>query len=263
MDVDRTIELLESAAPGEVHQGIARQHAAGALGEREQQRVLKARQRLLPVVDAHLAGRAVDFQAAEAQHIRRCGVAAPPQNRTQPREQLAGLERLRQIVIRPQLEADHAVERVAARRQHQERNRGFGADVLAEVQAIRVRQHQVEDDRIEGVALEEPLRLAAGAGDRRADARLTEIVGDHSGQAGIVLDQQYTNTHAAAILPPASGFLPVVVALHAGDEGRPLLGRQHFGRVGQPRDEPLRCLIGEADLVRAHGLEPGAIDGFR
>src|SRR5689334_299037 len=59
--VDRAIELFECGAFGEVHQRIAREHASGALGKREQQRVLIAREWLVVPIDAYLPRAAINF----------------------------------------------------------------------------------------------------------------------------------------------------------------------------------------------------------
>src|SRR5260221_14343346 len=72
-------------------------------------------------VKAHLAGAAVDLEPAVAQEV---GVGSDPasaQDRAQPRQKLARLEWLRQIIVRSHLDPDDAIHGIAACGQHQDR----------------------------------------------------------------------------------------------------------------------------------------------
>src|SRR5262245_43965614 len=71
MDVDRAIEGLERLALDEIHQGIPRHHAAGVLGERDEEGELVAGERFVLAVDAYDAGVTVDLEPTEAQRGRR------------------------------------------------------------------------------------------------------------------------------------------------------------------------------------------------
>ena len=79
--VDGAVEGLERLAAHELHQLLARQHAARLLGERHQQLELVAGERALVAVEPHVARVAVDLEPAEAQ--RRAGPrsAAPRRRR--------------------------------------------------------------------------------------------------------------------------------------------------------------------------------------
>ena len=138
------------------------------------------------------------------------------QDRPQPRQQLARLERLGQIVVGAEFEPDDAVHGVAARGQHQDRRRRPRADAAADLEPVHVGQHQVEDDGIERLA-----RLTARCRPRRvpamrhAKARLAEIVLHHLGEARVVFDQQDAVGHHGIV----AGFgwiaaLPPLDPLH-------------------------------------------------
>jgi len=129
--------------------------------------------------------------------------AAPAQDRAQPRQQLARLERLRQVVVGADLEPDHAVHRVAARGEHQHRGIGARTQPAADFQPVDVRQRQVEHQGVEGLACEALEPLVAGPGHGHAKARLAEIFRHHLGEAGVVLDQEDARAHARSLPIPA------------------------------------------------------------
>src|SRR5262245_36646675 len=155
-----------------------------------------ARQRALFAVDAHYARAAVDLEPAEAQAVRRTRTLPPAQDRSQAREQLARIERLRQVVVRAELETDDAVRGLAARGQHQDRDVGGSPDLAAHGEAVPVGQHEVEDERVERLAFErgEPVRGGLVCG--HAKARLREIFAHHRGEPRIVLDDEDAIGHA-------------------------------------------------------------------
>jgi len=126
VDVDRPVEGLEVLAPHQVHEGLAREHPARPLGEGHQQGELVGGEASLRPVQPHGPRVAIDLEPAEAQGGGRARPVGPAQDRAQPREQLPGLERLRQVVVGAYLEPDHAVHRVAPRGQHEHRGVGEG-----------------------------------------------------------------------------------------------------------------------------------------
>jgi hypothetical protein len=120
-------------------------------------------------VDQETSGR-IELPFAEPQDaglLRRRKVArqhlGPAQYRADSRKQLARGKRLRQIVVRPHLEADDAVRFLAPRRQHQDRNfiRLVCPQVAAEREAVVARHHEVKHDQIDAVAGEHLAHLSA------------------------------------------------------------------------------------------------------
>ena len=146
-------------------------------------------------VEAHLARSSIDLDAAIAQHVGFGPGVATAQDRAQPSQQFAGLEGFGQIIIRSHFESDDAIHRVAASGEHQDRAVGPGADLPADVQAVGVRQHEIENDGI--CRLASMQRQAAGPvlGMDDVKARLAEVLADHVGKAGIIFDQKDTLAH--------------------------------------------------------------------
>ena len=214
MDVDRAVEGFELLALQHVHQCVAREDAAGALGQRQQNRELVRGDGALLAVDPHDARALVDLEAAEAKNVGfRCGAALAAQDGAQAGLQFARLEWLGEIVVGAQFEADHAVHRLAARRQHQDRDVAAAAQPAAEIEAVGVGQHEVEDDRVESLALQLGFAVAAGAGDGHTKARPAEIVRNHPGEAVVVVDHQDALGHRLSIGPARSRcHLPSVLA---------------------------------------------------
>ena len=177
-------------ALGQVHECFARQHAPGALGQRQQNRELVAGERLAHAIDAHLARPLVDLQPAKMQHLRAALRQSPAQDGAQSRQQLARLEGLGKIVVRTEFETHDTIQRIAARREHEHRHVGLRAQAAAQIEAIGIRQHEIEDHRVEGFRCDQLHGTRAGAGARGAKARLAQVVGDHRGEAGIIFDEQ-------------------------------------------------------------------------
>ena len=109
-----------------------------------------------------------------------------------------GSNGLRQVVVGAELEADDAVHRLAARRQHEQRQvprARLAAQLAAEVEAVAVGQHQVEDQRVEARRGEAAARLREAAGRLDLEAGAAEVLDQHRGQAGVVVDKKQARGH--------------------------------------------------------------------
>ena len=78
-----------------------------------------------------------------------------------PGEQLARRERLGDVVVGADLEAEHAIGFLAARGHHDDRHVAAPAQLAAHLDAIAAGQHQVEHDAV--VLAPQRLRLALDA----------------------------------------------------------------------------------------------------
>jgi hypothetical protein len=85
----------------------------------------------------------------------RRGCAA--EKRADAAAELADRERLRDVVVRPELEAEDLVELVVAGREHDDRHRALGTEPLAHLEPVELGQHQIEHDQVD-VLLPEPLQ---------------------------------------------------------------------------------------------------------
>src|SRR5437667_1674168 len=64
------------------------------------------------------------------------GRSRPPQDRTDTRNQLAQFERLGKVVVRPELEPDHAVDRVTFAGKHDDRDVALLAYFAGQVETV-------------------------------------------------------------------------------------------------------------------------------
>jgi hypothetical protein len=92
----------------------------------------------------------IDLDLANADHIGgRFLLAGASQHRTHPRQQLGDRERLGDVIVGAELEAEHLVGLGRPCRQHDDRRRNRSRpQIAADVEAVLLRQHDVEDDEV-------------------------------------------------------------------------------------------------------------------
>ena len=73
------------------------------------------------------------------------------QQRPHSAPELADRERLRDVVVRAELEPDHLVELVVSRRQHHDRHGAARPEPLADLEPVEPRQHHVKHDKVDGL----------------------------------------------------------------------------------------------------------------
>ena len=122
------------------------------------------------------------------------------QQRAHARDELVRAERLRQVVVGAELETDDALGFLGAGGEHDDRDRGgrlVRAHDAADLEAVDVRQHQVEHDQIRAAG------RAIGCSASRPDATrsvtkpaLSRYRADELGDVRIVLDDQDARRHA-------------------------------------------------------------------
>jgi hypothetical protein len=103
-----------------------------------------------------------------------------------------GAKRLGEVVVGAELEPEHAVDLLAAGREHQHRHGGSVAQLLADGEAVAAWQHDVEQDDVV-LAGQRPLEpeLAVG-GDLDDEVVALQVLGRALGEPGVVFDQQDT-----------------------------------------------------------------------
>ena len=99
-------------------------------------------------------------RAAEAA-ARLCRRLAAAQHALHPREQLAQVERLADVVVGADLEADHAVDHLAGRRDHDDGDVVALAQPAREREPVLARQAHVEQHQARASRLRAPVRIAA------------------------------------------------------------------------------------------------------
>src|SRR5918994_93375 len=90
-----------------------------------------------------------------------------PQHRLDAAAELAHRERLRDVVVGAELEAEDLVDLLGLGREHDDRHRAARADLAAHVEAVHLGHHHVEHDEVEGV-LSQPVEGLAPI-ERRND----------------------------------------------------------------------------------------------
>ena len=119
------------------------------------------------------------FEAIDLRLARlRQHVGAAAEHRTHPRNQLARIERLAEIVIRPDLEADDAVDILFERGKQNDGNaRAPGSQVPANFEARAVGQHDIEHDEIDLAGGKPIAQLGAACRQQHAEALALDIAG--------------------------------------------------------------------------------------
>ena len=115
----------------------------------------------------------------------------PAQHRVNAGDELARIERLRQIVVGAHFEPDDAIDVLALRRQHDDRHRLAGAaQAAAYRQPVLAGQHEVEHDEMRRIALQLLVEVARVGKRRDVEALLGQIARQEVAQAHVVVDDE-------------------------------------------------------------------------
>src|SRR2546423_180547 len=140
-DVDDVGAGIEVIAPDLGEQALAADDDSGLGGEAVEDPELELGEMERDTVHARLATRQVEREPARADHAVRLGRGRAPQLHTHAREQLVERERLRHIVVRPQLESAQLRRQVAARREDHDREvRTLALELSQHGEAVPLRQ---------------------------------------------------------------------------------------------------------------------------
>jgi len=141
------------AALDHVEQAVAIEHLARVLEKGEQQAELGRGDR-----DHRAIGRGqpplqgIEPPALELEQFvfgrRRRALGRPAQDRTDPCDQLARVERFDHVIVGADLQPDDPVGRLALGRQQDHRDRERFADMAAQRQPVLARHHDVEQDQV-------------------------------------------------------------------------------------------------------------------
>ena len=104
--------------------------------------------------------------------------------------ELPDQERLRDVVVRAELEPEHLVELVVAGREHDDRNRALGPESLADLETVDLREHDVEHDEVDLLFREPAQRLLAVTGRDDAVPVPLERVREELLNRVLVVDEQ-------------------------------------------------------------------------
>ena len=99
-------------------------------------------------------------------------------------------ERLRDVVVRAELEPDDLVQLVVAGREHDDRHRAARAEPLADLEPVDPRQHDVEHDEIGILVREDVEGLLAVEGGDDAETVAFERIPQELLDGFLVVDEQ-------------------------------------------------------------------------
>jgi hypothetical protein len=194
VDVHGARIARERVPPDALEQLVARQHDPAVVEELPEEVELLRSQLDLVVSDEHLATTRVDEEIAVADLVALVDAAIrrrPPEHALDARDELTRIERLRQVVVRADLEPDDLVDVLVARREHQDRDVGALADAAADLDPVHVRQVQVEHDQGRHLGGDRVERPRAGADRADAVAGVLEVERDERGDRLLVLDDEH------------------------------------------------------------------------
>src|SRR3954471_6870100 len=220
VDVDRLLVLVEGLVVAQQLQQLrARVDPPWARGEVSQDLELRRRQADPAVAALDAPPLEVDEQVAvpddaAADSVREVAVRAT-EERLDPTHQLAQTERLRQVVIRAELETDDLVDLIVTRRQDEDRHLGpRGAQPAEDLEAVHPGQADVEDHEVGRLARRDLEALLARAGDGDLVAFLLKGVLDATRDGMFVFDDEDGGCHAGMLhrqrrIPAGSGHMVV------------------------------------------------------
>lgn len=196
MDVEGLRRPEPVRVPDRLHDLLARHQRAGLLGEEREQVVLLGCEGDLLAVQAYAGGLAVDGQvlAVLIGACRRRRVVAwlcAPHHRSYPRDDLTYPEGFGDVVVRAELEPDHAVRLVAAGADHDDRDVAARPQRLADVEAVGVGQPEVEEDDVVGALVRQGRPARGHPLDLEAVAQ--QAAPERFGDRFVVFHQEYAH----------------------------------------------------------------------
>src|SRR4051812_34654411 len=136
-------------APGELDQPPVRHHPARVCRENAEDPEFERSQADLPAVVADLLTQEIELQTTDPDGViaaALAGLNGTTEDRRHPRPQDAGAERLGHVIVGAQAEGAHDVLLLVARSQHDDRHLAVQPDPMADLEPVKARQPEVQDD---------------------------------------------------------------------------------------------------------------------
>jgi hypothetical protein len=212
VNVARTLVAHVGAVPEVLHDLLAAEDPLGIARQEVEEPELGRSQRDHVAVDAHLVPSRVELEPADAfDRASAFAVELPAaQDRADAPDQLGHRERLRDVVVRADLQPDDTVHLRSFRGEHHDGYGALGPQAAADLRPREARKHQVEDHDVEAV-LEGCLQTGlAVLPHLDIEAFLTKRVADRVPERRLVVDDE-DSRHGFTRLAPIGSFMLTVV----------------------------------------------------
>lgn len=140
------------------------------------------------------------------------GIAGAAQNRADTRKYLAKMERLGDVVVGTDLQADDSINNVTLSRHHDDRKRGALADLTCDAQAVHIGQRKVQGYEIDVVAGQRAHNISPARRLGHAEAFTFEASAQEETHLLIVVDDQDVRALGLVFVHP---FQPTNIGLGA------------------------------------------------
>src|SRR6185437_3962080 len=192
-------------SPDGIEELLAAEHHAGAGHQELEQAEFGRGERQGGAVQAYLAATAIQFQVCGFQQT--CGACLPTELDLDARNELTNEERLHKVIVCAQLQPDNAIRLRGPRRKKNERNvRQFRMlpDALADIEAVRFRQHNIQKDQIGPFTAAQIDGASPGLRTNKDEPFLLQVVFQQRVEIGVVFNQGYFS-HRLTVLKQSRG----------------------------------------------------------
>ena len=146
--------------------------------------------------------------ALRRRRARRTVLGLAAQHRMDARDELARIERLRQVVVGAHLEPDDAVDFLALRGEHDDRHRfARAAKPPAHREAVLAGQHQIEHDQMRRIALQLLVEIARVGKHRNLKSLLGQVARQEVAQPHVIVDDEDLGRGSLVAMAKTSGEL--------------------------------------------------------
>lgn len=194
--IDRAVQRVGRIGPDQIHQLGAREDAAWAPQQRRQQQELVAREREVAAAASDALRRLVQAERGSpgggrrSALLRRLAVRRAPQDRLDPRADLAWRKRLAHVVVRAQLQPEHTIDLLAARGEEDDGQLARSSDGATDIEAVAVGHADVEDREVGRVLRKRGQRFARQGDVNNLEALAAQCVEQRVGDGGFVFEEE-------------------------------------------------------------------------